>query len=78
MSLLPDNTAGLITLNNHPRSEFIYLHHFLQPARILEDKRVSVFNDNVLPGFSDLRQIQSSSAFSLRNCTSFRTSSKLE
>lgn len=57
LSLLSDNTAWLVTLNNCPslRSEFTFLHHFLQATgRILEDKCVSVFNDNVLPGFSDL------------------------
>lgn len=48
-------------LEQHPslRSKYIFLHHFLQlTARILEDKNFQfnwkpVFNNNVLPGFSD-------------------------
>lgn len=57
MSLVSDNTAWLITLNNSPslRSEFIYPHHFPHPtAGILEHKSGSVFNDNVLSDFSAL------------------------
>lgn len=60
LPLMADNATWLVTLNTSSslRSQFIhlhFLHHFLHPtARIFEGKSCSVFNGNVLLGFSAL------------------------